>query len=86
MQERQRLVEKAVWPFLRARLRRSSHGGDKLQMIFDPWSNISFWKPVPFSVVPGHVQSADHPRMPGRKKIYFATLGAIFTERAKQDF
>lgn len=40
MQEQQRLVEKAVYPFLRAHLRRSSHRGDKVQMIFDPLSNI----------------------------------------------
>ena len=49
-QEQQRLVEKAVKPFLRARLRRSSHRGDKVQMIFDPRSNAlkakeRFWFP-----------------------------------------
>ena len=38
---------------------------------------------MPFSVVPGHGQSADHPRMPGRKQ-FSATLGTIFMKRAEQ--
>ena len=84
MQEQHRLVEKAVYPFLRARLRRSSHRGDKVQMIFDPCQTFS-WKPVPFSVFPGHGLSADYPRIPGRKKKNSATLGTLFMEKSRNE-
>ena len=78
MQEQQRLVEKAVYPFLRARLlRRSSHRGDKVQMIFDPLSNIlmetSALLGFPWSWTVGRL-----PKNTRTEKKISATLGTFF--------
>ena len=43
------------------------------------------WKPVPFSVFPGHGLSADYPRIPGRKKKNSATLGTFFMEKSRNE-
>ena len=84
MQEQHRLVEKAVYPFLRARLRRSSHRGDKVQMIFDPLSNIlmetSALLSFPWSWTVGRL-----PKNTRTEKKNSATLGTLFMEKSRNE-
>ena len=68
-QEQQRSVEKAVKPFLRARLRRSSHRGGKVQMIFDPWSNALILETSTFLGIPWSWTVGRPPKNARTKKI-----------------
>ena len=72
----------AIFQIFRARGKRSSHGGDTGQMIFDPWSDFNPTTLEVCAFLAVSHQSADPPWMWERNTS--GTLGTIFNEDAEQ--